>query len=187
MYNYSDLSTNSFDTAAIMSILGFLGGFIFLIAILVIAIVVFEIVARWKVFKKAGKEGWEALIPYYNSWVQYEISGYPGWLGLLGLATIVVGFIPFGSSLLAIGILVLQIMAGISLAKKFNKSEGFGVLIALLPIVGLAILAFGNDEYDSSKGNQLDKPATKAKVFCSNCGKEVPANTKFCPSCGKEI
>ena len=84
MYNY-----NNTDASAIMSVIGLLGGFIFILVIFCLAIIVFDIVVRWKVFKKAGKEGWEAIIPYYNSWVYFEISGYPGWLGLLGLASIV--------------------------------------------------------------------------------------------------
>ena len=41
-----------------------------------------------------------------------------------------------------------------SLAKKFKKSDGFGVLLILLPIIGLSILAFGKDEYDASLGEQ---------------------------------
>lgn len=188
MYNYSDLNTNSFDTTAIMSIIGALGSLIILFLIIILALVAFGIIVRWKVFKKAGKEGWEAIIPYYNSWVFYEISGYPGWLGLLSLASFLVAWIPFGTTLLTIGLYALQIIAGLSLAKKFHKSEGFGVLIGLLPLIGLAIIAFGNDEYDSSLGNQLNKPASnKNKVYCSNCGKQVPSDTKFCPNCGKEI
>ena len=182
MYNY-----NSTDASAIMSVIGLLGGFIFILVIFCLAIIVFDIVVRWKVFKKAGKEGWEAIIPYYNSWVYFEISGYPGWLGLLGLASIVLSWIPFGAGMLSVGLIVLNVLAGISLAKKFNKSEGFGWLIGLLPLIGLAIIAFGDDEYDASKGNQLEKPAARTKVFCSNCGKEVTGNTKFCPNCGKEI
>ena len=33
------------------------------------------------------------------------------------------------------------------MAKKFGKSNGFAVLVALLPIIGLPILAFGSAQY----------------------------------------
>lgn len=169
------------------------GMFIFFIIFFVImlAVCVFQIVCEWKVFKKAGKGGWEAIIPIYNSWVFFEISGYPGWIALITLACCV----PILNFLAAIGLLVFQILAGMSLAEKFGKEKGFGILIALLPIVGFAILAFSDATYDGSKGNQInkDEPTTnkkakeKGEVFCSNCGTSVPKDTKFCPNCGKEI
>ena len=35
------------------------------------------IAAMWKVFTKAGKPGWAAIIPIYNIWVLLEIAGKP--------------------------------------------------------------------------------------------------------------
>ena len=96
----------------------------------------------WKVFKKAGRNGWEALIPFYNYWVLFEISGYPGGYSLFVL-------IPCAGPII---FFIFSIMAGISLAKKFNKPDGFHVLLWLLPIVGYSILAFDDSKYDGSKG-----------------------------------
>ena len=31
------------------------------------AVVVLTIVAKWKVFRKAGEPGWAAIIPFYNT------------------------------------------------------------------------------------------------------------------------
>ena len=40
---------------------------------------VLYIVGFWKIFDKAGKPGWAAIIPIYNLWVLLEVVGRPGW------------------------------------------------------------------------------------------------------------
>ena len=42
-------------------------GLLYLIVSVVISL--FMIVSMWKIFKKAGKNGWEAIIPIYNIYV----------------------------------------------------------------------------------------------------------------------
>ena len=49
-----------------------------LVALLVIA-------GLWRVFTKAGKPGWAALIPIYNLIVLLQIAGKPAWWLLLFL------------------------------------------------------------------------------------------------------
>ena len=62
---------------------GFLGGGVVLIVLIVLLLIVVEIVAKWKLFKKAGRNGWESLIPIYSSWVLVEISSLNWWWFLL--------------------------------------------------------------------------------------------------------
>lgn len=95
---------------------------------LYLVIIVFMVVAEWKLFTKAGKPGWAALIPFYNIITLLEIIGRPMWWLLLM-------FVP----LLNIWV---TIVVGLDLAKSFGKSTGMGVLVALLPIVGIPMLAF---------------------------------------------
>ena len=45
-----------------------LGGSIFIL-LLVIALYVVYVIGLWKLFKKAGKQGWEAIIPFYNTYM----------------------------------------------------------------------------------------------------------------------
>ena len=52
-----------------------LGAFALIIGLIVLAVLVVYLVALWKVFVKAGKQGWEAIIPFYNSWILVEIAG----------------------------------------------------------------------------------------------------------------
>ncbi|MBO4390707.1 MAG: hypothetical protein J5825_07610, partial [Lachnospiraceae bacterium] len=43
-----------------------------LFALIVVGALV-AVISFWKIFEKAGKPGWAALIPYYNGYVQAEI------------------------------------------------------------------------------------------------------------------
>ena len=53
--------------------LGF-GGFL-----LYMVVIVFYIYCMWRIFAKAGKPGWAAIIPIYNILVELEIVGRPWW------------------------------------------------------------------------------------------------------------
>lgn len=112
-----------------------------------LALTIYTIVITWKVFKKAGRGGWEAIIPIYNLWVLYEISGYPGYYALFIL-------IPFFGIFISFAFLIL---AAISLSKKFKKEGNFHILLWLIPIVGYTILAFGKATYDDSLGEHKNK------------------------------
>jgi hypothetical protein len=107
-----------------------IGVFMFIVYFALIALV---IVSLWKVFAKAGKPGWAAIIPIYNLWVLLEIVGKPGWWIILML-------IPCVN-------IVVAILVYLELAKVFGKSVGFGIGLILLSIVFLPILAFGDAEY----------------------------------------
>ena len=143
IFNYEDVEALGLETILLITLITI---FVFLV------LTAFKIVCRWKIFKKAGKEGWEAVIPYYSGWTYYEVSGYPGWFVLINLISI----IPYIGWVSYIVILVLDIMSAISLSRKFNKGDGFGVLLGLLPIIGLPILAFGSDEYDPAEGEHYN-------------------------------
>ena len=195
-YNY-DYSYDYHNAAIAAGTIGIIFVIIYLLfLLLIIAVAVFEIIAMYKMFKKAGKQGWEAIIPFYNFMTFYEISGYPIWY-------VVWEFVPVAN-------IVFRILAGISLAKRFKKSEGIGVVIALVPIVGYTMIGFGkNIEYDSSLGeqqndykystnstNETKKTETKTtketkketkSSFCANCGTKAAKDDKFCANCGKEL
>jgi hypothetical protein len=101
--------------------------------IVYLAIVVFIIASVWKVFEKAGKPGWAAIIPIYNVIVLLEIAKRPVWWLVLLLIPLVNLVIPF--------------IVHIDLAKQFGKSAGFGVGLTLLGFIFYPILGFGDAEY----------------------------------------
>lgn len=101
-------------------------------------LIVIMIVAWWKIFTKAGEEGWKSLIPFYNSYILFQIAGRNGW-GFLLMFIPVVNF-------------VVAIVLSIDLAKHFGKSEAFGIVgLFLFSLVGYLMLAFGDAKYVGPK------------------------------------
>ena len=152
----------------------------FSLILLAIASSVISIIGMWKVFKKAGRGGWEAIVPFYNTWTLFEISGYKG-------SYIFFGFIPYAGIVI---LLVFQIKAAISLSRKFKKPGGFAALLVLVPAVGYCILGFNNDKYDEKLGTQRWPEYTKEEFdgkFCTYCGTTLDKEYKHCPKCGKKI
>lgn len=91
------------------------------------------IIGMWKVFVKAGKPGWAAIIPIYNMIVLLEIAGKPLWWFILML-------IPF------VNIIVIIIVL-IALARNFGKGVGFALGLLILPFIFYPILGFGDARY----------------------------------------
>lgn len=129
---YYDYSTTSGNTEMFGIIAG-LGAAIWIISMVACVIM---IISMWKIFKKAGKNGWEAIVPVYNIIVLLEISEIPVW-------QIVFYIIPFAN-------IYIMFKQYIELSKKFGKSTGFGVLTVFFPIICLPILAFGNAKYEKN-------------------------------------
>lgn len=132
-------TTSYYDSSTTSSTAGG-GAFILLMMLFYLPFFVFAIIAiigLWKTFVKAGKPGWASIVPVYNGMVMAEIAGKPSWWGLGMLVS------PIS--------LVLAILFGIAIAKRFGKSETFGVVaLGLFPFVGYLMLGFGKNTYDPS-------------------------------------
>ena len=101
---------------------------------------ILTIIVMWKLFVKAGKPGWAAIVPFYNLYVLFEITWGNGWLFLVTLAAIVpvLGYIV---------VFVFYIITMLKLAKAFGKDTGFGVGLIFLSLIFMAILAFDSSTY----------------------------------------
>jgi hypothetical protein len=110
-------------------------------------IIIFAIVIYWKVFEKANRPGWAAIIPIYNTIVTLQVAGLSPWLVLVLLASI----IPVVGTIV---LLIFNIYVSIKLAQAFGKSALFGIGIAFLPIIFVAILAFGDAKYQLGNNEQ---------------------------------
>lgn len=97
----------------------------------VMAVAIVSIISMWKLFTKAGKPGWAAIIPIYNNIVMLEIVGRPMWW-------IVLYFVPFAN-------IAVAIMIALETAKVFGKDVVFGVLMILFPIPMYPVLAFSKN------------------------------------------
>ena len=91
-------------------------------------------------FKKAGKEGWAALIPIYNLVVLFQISG-------IDPKKLLWFLLPFIGQII---VFVYLIMAYINLAKAFGKSSGFAAGLIFLNVVFMGILAFDDSVYSGT-------------------------------------
>lgn len=95
------------------------------------AILLLLVISMWKIFTKAGKPGWAAIIPIYNCIVLLEIVGKPVWW-------IILLMIPFVN-------IIFMIILSHRLSLVFGK--GIGTTILLLLVIGYPILAFGSAQY----------------------------------------
>ena len=78
MYGYGyDYEYTDYDTT--MNVLGGMVAMIGVISIISLILTTLMIISLWKIFKKAGKNGWEAIIPIYNFIVLLEIVELPMW------------------------------------------------------------------------------------------------------------
>ncbi len=139
---------------------------------------IFILICFWKLFTKAGEKGWKTLIPIYNTLTEYKLcwKTKKGWQWLLetffGVFLIYIGAFMMIFSLdevgaltnptlslvglilivLAIVLLVLAVINSIKLnvrlAKAYGQESAFAVGLIFLPVIFLAILAFGKSEYE---------------------------------------
>lgn len=145
-----------------------------------IALFVFGLVCKWRIFSKAGEGGWKILIPIYNTYILFKIANAKArfwvcvgltlamsvlsttFLGIIIRYIQVYGFIPqLGLSMtlrvlaffvIWLVILVINITIHFSLAKAFGLPGIFGLGLWLLPIIFNAIIAFSGSIQYASQG-----------------------------------
>ena len=139
MYDYDYGYNTGLETSLDSTTGAALGAFFGIYMIVLLVICAIMLISLWKIFKKAGKPGWAAIIPIYSTYVLFEMVGMKGWYAFLM-------FIPLVGSII---VAIMQIIAYVKLAKCFGKSSGYAVGIVLLPIIFLPMLAFDNSTYNS--------------------------------------
>lgn len=174
--------------------------------IISLVLCVFVLVCMWIVFRKAGKPGWAAIVPFYNLYVLFDITWGSGMRFLLLL-------IPIYN-------IILGIQTQVRLARAFGKSGGFAAGLIFLPYIFIPLLAFGGTAYQgapvktayqpprpnapypdnpyqqpdtgyqqpSQPQGQYSQPqqAAAAPAFCPSCGAKS-SGEKFCQNCGTPL
>lgn len=141
--NFTKIITSPVFSTLIFGFMTFFFGI--LIVKLIITIII--IIAKWRIFTKAGKHGWAVLLPVYRDVVLFEVAGVsPAYL-LIYIAM----FIPVvGPFIYAISMLILKIIVSINLSKNFKKTGAFAIGLILLPTIFYAILGFSKSEYEQT-------------------------------------
>lgn len=169
--------------------------------IISLVLCVFVLVCMWIVFRKAGKPGWAAIVPFYNLYVLFDITWGSGMRFLLLL-------IPIYN-------IILGIQTQVRLARAFGKSGGFAAGLVFLPYIFIPLLAFGKETYQgvpvkaapyqnnpyqqggySQQPQQYTAPQqpapqqpeteTRTSAFCPRCGAKS-SGEKFCQNCGAPL
>ncbi len=99
------------------------------------AVTVPGVVIGWlRIFPKAGYPAWAALVPLYNIYVL-----------VVGVARL--SLLWYILVLLPVVQIIAAILVNLEVAKRFGKSEAFGLGLALLGFIFYPILGFGSAEY----------------------------------------
>lgn len=128
------------------------------ILLAIILIYLIPVIAGWKLFKKAGIAGWKSLIPIYNLYLIYKISGMSGlWVLPLFVVACFSGIVNSGIILplwsyiimgvFAILAIIGRIMFFIKLPKAFGKGVGYIIAMFFIPGIIEIVLGFGKAEY----------------------------------------
>ena len=164
--DYYDSSYGVYESSALST------GAVVANVIISLALIALAIIAYWRIFVKAGEEGWKAIIPFYNAYTAMKLFWKTSifWIGIgLGVgasigygmasygvvalaiyggggnaAVMVIGFIlAFGCGITAF---VLEIMFLNRVSKAFGHGAGFTVGLVFLNFIFILILAFGKSE-----------------------------------------
>ena len=113
---------------------GWLGGVFWVFWLIWLVLI---LVAGWKMYVKAGQQGWVSLIPIINILGLLKIVHRPWWWILLML-------IPFVN--FVVGIIIM-----LDLAKAFGHGVGMALLLIILTPIGYLMLGFGGSQYQLQK------------------------------------
>ena len=99
------------------------------------------VVGWWGVFRKAGLPGWAAFVPVYNF---YLLVVGVARLSLLWVVLLCVPPIQ----------IIAAILVNIEVAKRFGRSESFGLGLTLVGFIFYPLLGFGSDRYHEGSAPQ---------------------------------
>ncbi len=110
------------------------------------------VIATCKVYIKAGRKWWEAIIPIYNIVVWCDMIQKSRHFIWPYVATIALMFM--GEEAYMVGVIgnaILGVWLTYRLVRKFGKGVGFTVGSIILPFIYWPILAWGKSTYDAKR------------------------------------
>lgn len=187
-------------------LIGFFLGAIYIFFILMIVIIVVYCIILWKLFKKCGYNGWEAIIPFYNSWILIKISELNTWYFFILISNTICAILGLDAltGLANLASIVASFFVYYNICKKFHKDLFYVVLTTIFPIIMLPILGFGKDNiFDnnvkvspngpigddifSNNDDSHNNNSYENNSFCRYCGNKLDSGSSFCSKCGNKI
>ncbi len=141
------------NDSALEGILALGLGIILVLLLVMIAWAVFYIIGMWKLFTKAGRPGWAAIVPFYNNYVLCEVAGLNWYWFLIGLLPTVIGFFvdsSFINGLLNLVSIFVNVNIYFNLSKKFGKDTGWVVLMVFFGFIMLPIYGYNKEVYNAA-------------------------------------
>ncbi len=150
---------------------GILGASIMMVAMIGIVMFVLTVIARWKIFTKAGEEGWKSIIPIYSDYVEWKLSWTNMTMFWVSLGLIIGGyligtisgtfavtaqsssaaagggFVGILSSVLVLAGAVIMLIQKFKLFKAFGKGAGWFVAWIFFNNIVTLVLGFGSAQY----------------------------------------
>ncbi len=120
---------------------------------------ILTLVAYWRIYTKAGEEGWKAIIPIYGTYVLYQFTWDIKMFWIMfgsffcGCLLAITGAVSGISLLVFLGLIaflagiVIDLFQSHALSCSFGHGIGFTLGLLFLTPVFLLILAFGSSEY----------------------------------------
>lgn len=154
------------------------GGAMVLISLFTLTWYILQIIANWKIFRKAGEPGWKSIIPLYNYYIALKIVKMKNWFWWLigiavcaGIMIAVDGTNPFimseteleaydwGSHPMVLFATLMMffvsfytyIVSAHRTSKVFGHGFGFTLGLIFLQPIFLMILGFGSSKYDKKR------------------------------------
>ncbi len=76
----------------------------------VVATLILTIVGNWMLFKKAGRPGWAAIVPFYSVWLDYQIA----WTPLAAIIATAMSVTAILSGVILVFVLVGTLLSGLA-------------------------------------------------------------------------
>ena len=134
------------------------------IAGLLVALVfgILAIIALWKAFTRAWEGGWKAIIPVYNTYIQFKLADMKNWFWYMILIAFIFGVVaaclPDYKELITNIWYVVSWIIGIVASFKFARKYGWWVFASILFVlfypICILVLGFGNYPYEWKKSEE---------------------------------
>lgn len=142
-----------------MGLVQFVFGAIATYFLLVVLAFVITCVFRMLQFKKAGVEGWKAWVPFYWSYVEFDLyfkkEYFWVWL-ILAILAAVFSNVGFLSTLFGLAQCVLMVFLAYYKAKAYGHDTGYTIGLVLLNPVFEGILALNSDQYQGNQSKSIE-------------------------------